>query len=50
MTNLWIALLTTAGIVLVVDLVTTYLRKRARRASAPKESSPAEKEPGSQSD
>ena len=50
MTTPWIAFLITAGTVLVVDLLTTYVRKRARRARAQVESSPAEKELGSQSD
>jgi hypothetical protein len=32
MTAIWFALAIIAGIVLIVDLVTTQLRKRARRA------------------
>jgi len=35
MNRLWIAVLATAGIVLAVDLLTTHLRKRARRMTVP---------------
>jgi len=35
MSQSWIAVLVTAGIVLVVDLLTTHLRKRARRMTVP---------------
>jgi hypothetical protein len=42
MTQTWIALLVVVGIVLLVDLVTTQLRRRARRTSDPIEPSPIE--------
>ena len=35
MTQVWIAVLIAAGIVLVADLLTTHLRKRARRMTVP---------------
>jgi hypothetical protein len=33
MTQVWIAVLIAAGIVLVADLLTTHLRRRARRTT-----------------
>ena len=44
MTQTWIALSVVVGIVLFVDLVTTQLRRRARRTSDPPEPSPIEAE------
>ena len=44
MTQTWIALSVVVGIVLFVDLVTTQLRRRARRTSNPFEPSPTETE------
>jgi hypothetical protein len=44
MTQPWIALLVVVGIVLFVDLVTTQLRRRARRTSYQIEPSPTETE------
>ena len=35
MTQVWIAVLIAAGIVLAADLLTTQLRKRARRMTVP---------------
>ena len=50
MTQTWIALSAAAGIVLFVDLVTTQLRRRARRTSDPLELSLAETESEGQTD
>jgi hypothetical protein len=45
MTQAWMAILITVGIVLVVDLLTTQLRRRARRMTVPLEPRPDEEEP-----
>ena len=50
MSQSWIAVLITAGIVLAVDLLTTQLRKRARRMTVPSELSPEEEEPHGSTD
>jgi hypothetical protein len=46
MTELWIAVLLTGGIVVAVDLSTTLLRKRARREPTSPRLSPVAPEPG----
>jgi len=45
MTDTWIVLAAVAGVVLVVDLVTTQLRKRARRISVRLDTTQKEAEP-----
>jgi hypothetical protein len=45
MTQVWIAVLIAAGIVLVVDLLTTHLRKRLRHATVSPKPLPTEREP-----
>ena len=47
MSQLWIAALVTAGIVLAVDLLATQLRKRARRMKVPPKPFPEEESHGS---
>jgi len=49
MTQVWIAVLIAAGIVLVADLLTTHLRKRARRMTVPPKPS-SEEEPNGSTD
>lgn len=44
MTQPWIAVLLFAGIILIADLLTTYLRRRARRVSPSAEATPKERE------
>jgi len=50
MTQAWMAILITVGIVLVADLLTTHLRKRARRMTVPPEPRPEEEEPHGSTD
>ncbi|MBN1659806.1 MAG: hypothetical protein JXA93_15480 [Anaerolineae bacterium] len=45
MTDTWIVLAVVVGVVLVVDLVTTQVRRRARRISAPLDMTQKETEP-----
>jgi hypothetical protein len=45
MIDTWIVLAAVVGIVLVVDLVTTQVRKRARRISVPLDMTQKETEP-----
>jgi hypothetical protein len=44
MTSSLLAVLAAAGIALLIDLVTTFLRKRTRRAITPEEPVPTEAE------
>ena len=46
----WMAVLVTAGVVLVVDLLATQLRKRARRTTVFSEPSPEQEEPHGSTD
>jgi hypothetical protein len=50
MSQSWIAILVTAGIVLAVDLLATQLRKRARRITVFSELSPDKEEPHGSTD
>ncbi len=50
MSQLWIAVLVTAGIVLAVDLLATQLRKRARRMTVPSKPFSEEEEPHGSTD
>jgi len=50
MTQTWIAALTTAGIILAVDLLVTQLRKRARRMTVPQKPFSEQEEPNGSTD
>jgi len=50
MSQSWIAVVVTAGIVLAADLLATQLRKRARRMTVPPEPFPEKEEPHGSTD